>query len=107
MASAGAVQTRFTSKLLKLLNVSRGIALPHCYAAKFNTLFNSKNSGFFIYSISPFGLLNFILRHNGWRYVFVADFEAQICQVTQKFIRCKNAETRTISAIKYTGCYPT
>jgi len=29
-ASAGAVQTRFTSKLLKLLNISRGIALAHC-----------------------------------------------------------------------------
>jgi len=45
------------------------------------------------------------LAHNGWRYVFVADFEALHCQVTRKFIRCRNAETRTISAIKYTACY--
>ena len=34
-----------------------------------------------------------------WRYVFVADLEALSCQVTRKFIRCRNAETRTISAI--------
>ena len=40
-----------------------------------------------------------------WRYVFVADFEALSCQVTRKFIRCRNAETRTDSAIKYTACY--
>ena len=40
-----------------------------------------------------------------WRYVFVADFEALSYQVTRKFIRCRNAETRTISAIKYTACY--
>ena len=40
-----------------------------------------------------------------WRYVFVADFEALSCQVTRKFIRCSNAETCTISAIKYTACY--
>jgi hypothetical protein len=40
-----------------------------------------------------------------WRYVFVADFEALTCQVTRKFIRCKNPETRTIPAIKYTACY--
>jgi hypothetical protein len=39
-----------------------------------------------------------------WRYVFVADFEALSCQVTRKFIRCRNAETRTVSAIKYTAC---
>jgi hypothetical protein len=40
-----------------------------------------------------------------WRYVFVADFGALSCQVTRKFIRCRNAENRTISAIKYTACY--
>jgi len=40
-----------------------------------------------------------------WRYVFVADFEALSCQVTRKFIRCRNAEIPTISAIKYTACY--
>ena len=40
-----------------------------------------------------------------WRYVFVADFEALHCQITRKFIRCRNAETRTVSAIKYTACY--
>jgi len=40
-----------------------------------------------------------------WRYVFVADFEALTCQVRRKFIRCRNAEIRTISAIKYTACY--
>ncbi len=40
-----------------------------------------------------------------WRYVFVADFEALSCQVTRKFISCRNAETRTVSAIKYTACY--
>lgn len=34
---------------------------------------------------------------NGQRYVFVADFEALHYQVTQKFIRFRNAETRTIS----------
>ena len=39
-----------------------------------------------------------------WRYVFVADFEALDSQVTRKFIRCSNAETRTVSAIKYTAC---
>ena len=44
---------------------------------------------------------------DGWRYVFVADFEALSCQVTRKFIRCRNAETPTISAIKYTACYHT
>gem|GEM_PF-4105001 len=27
------------------------------------------------------------------------------CQVTRKFIRCRNAEIPTISAIKYTACY--
>ena len=48
--------------------------------------------------------LNFRLEDNGRRYVFVADFEALSCQVTRKFIRCRNAETRTISAIKYTAC---
>jgi hypothetical protein len=40
-----------------------------------------------------------------WRYVFVADFEALLCQITRKFIRCRNAETRTGTAIKYTACY--
>jgi hypothetical protein len=40
-----------------------------------------------------------------WRYVFVADLEALPCQVTRKFIRCRNTETRTISAIKHTACY--
>ena len=40
-----------------------------------------------------------------WRYVFVADFEALTCQVTRKFIRCRNAEIPTIAAIKYTACY--
>jgi len=35
----------------------------------------------------------------------VAEFEALSCQVTLKFIRCRNAETRTITAIKYTACY--
>ena len=40
-----------------------------------------------------------------WRYVFVADFEALSCQVTRKFIRCRNAEIPTVSAIKYTACY--
>jgi len=39
------------------------------------------------------------VRPTDWRYVFVADFEALPCQVTRKFIRCWNAETRTISAI--------
>jgi len=33
------------------------------------------------------------------------DFEALSCQVTRKFIRCRNAEIPTISAIKYTACY--
>ena len=40
-----------------------------------------------------------------WRYVFVADFEALSCQVTRLFIRCRNNEIPTISAIKYTACY--
>jgi len=40
-----------------------------------------------------------------WRYVFVADFEALSCQVTRNFIRCRNAEIPTVSAIKYTACY--
>jgi len=40
-----------------------------------------------------------------WRYVFVADFEALSYHNTRKFIRCRNAEIRTISAIKYTACY--
>ena len=47
----------------------------------------------------------FIIVGNGWRYVFVADFEALTCQITRNFIRCRNAETCTISAIKYTACY--
>lgn len=47
----------------------------------------------------------FIMLGNGQRYVFVADYEALSCQVTQKFIRSRNAETPTISAIKYTACY--
>jgi len=49
--------------------------------------------------------LNSRLGLTDWRYVFVADFEARHCQVTRKFIRCRNAETRTVSAIKYTACY--
>jgi len=36
---------------------------------------------------------------NGQQYVFVADFEALSCQVTRKFIRCRNAQIPTISAI--------
>jgi len=42
---------------------------------------------------------------NGWRYVFVADFEALICQVKQRFIKCINTVIRTDPAIKYTACY--
>ena len=45
------------------------------------------------------------LQPTDWRYVFVADFEALSCQVTRKFIRCRNAQIPTISAIKYTACY--
>jgi len=41
----------------------------------------------------------YLLAANGLRYVFVADFEALTCQVIRKFIRCRNAETRTIPAI--------
>lgn len=51
------------------------------------------------------GLCRHSLATNGWRYVFVADFEALHCQGTLKFIRCRNAETPTILAIKYTACY--
>ena len=40
-----------------------------------------------------------------WRYVFVADLKALSCQVIQKFIKCRNAKTRTISAIEATRCY--
>jgi hypothetical protein len=32
----------------------------------------------------------FRMKHNGWRYVFVADFEALTCQVTQSLL---DAET--------------
>jgi hypothetical protein len=39
------------------------------------------------------------------RYVFVADFEALSFQITRKIIRCRNAETRTVPAIKYAACY--
>ncbi|MCK9611936.1 MAG: hypothetical protein PHR81_00965 [Bacteroidales bacterium] len=59
--------------------------------------------------------LNFLL--TDWRYVFVADlpagltatgsqagFEALSCQVTHRFIKCRNAEIRTDSAIKYSAC---
>jgi len=40
-----------------------------------------------------------------WRYVFVADSSVQICHVIRKFIRCRNAKTRTVSAKKNTACY--
>ena len=40
-----------------------------------------------------------------WRYVFVADFEALSCQNRRKYIRFRNAETHTVSAIKHTACY--
>jgi len=43
--------------------------------------------------------VGFMLGANGQRYVFVADFGALHCQVKRKFIRCRNAETCTISAI--------
>ena len=38
------------------------------------------------------------MAHNGWRYVFVADLEALYCQVTQRFIKCINAETNAFAA---------
>ncbi|MDD2203884.1 MAG: hypothetical protein PHE45_08585 [Bacteroidales bacterium] len=42
---------------------------------------------------------------NGWAVWLVADFGTLSCQVTRKFIRYRNAEIHTISAIKYTACY--
>ncbi len=42
---------------------------------------------------------------NGLAIVFVADFEALSCQVTRKFIKCRNVEIRTVSAIKFIACY--
>ena len=45
-----------------------------------------------------------LLAITDWRYVFVADFGALPYQATRKFIRCRNAETRTNPAIKYTAC---
>jgi len=42
---------------------------------------------------------------NGQQYVFVTDFEALSCQNRRKYIRFRNAETHTVSAIKHTACY--
>ena len=34
----------------------------------------------------------------------VADFKALSCQVTQKFIKCRNVKTPAVSAIEATRC---
>jgi hypothetical protein len=62
-------------------------------------------NGFLARSRSGLAVLQGLVAPTVWRYVFVADFEALHCQVTRKFIKRRNAETRTVSAIKYTACY--
>jgi hypothetical protein len=46
----------------------------------------------------------FLYDVKGWKLPEGGDFEALHCQNTRKFIRCRNAEITTISAIKYTVC---
>ncbi|MDD4920694.1 MAG: hypothetical protein PHX94_08350, partial [Bacteroidales bacterium] len=71
----------------------------HCPVKKLNPFYFQ-----FITIVSVWSSVFLHLLPTDWRYVFVADFEALPCQVTRMFIKCRKAETRTVSAIKYTAC---